>query len=269
MAALVARDGTPVTVVGREPTIAQIGQNGIHVDSPRFGAFDARVESVRRLEEEAEVLVIATKAPALDAALDRVVAEPKAVVPLLNGVDHVARLRERFSCPVIPATINVQTFKTDATHVVHRVPLARVTLAVPGHLGLEKALRRAGVDIGQHADEADLLWHKLSRLCPLALATTASGATLGEVREDAYAAAAEVVPVANAMGAHVDLDTILSELRGLSDEASSSLRTDVEAGARENELEAISGPVLRGAAEHGLDVPTVERLVATISSKHE
>jgi 2-dehydropantoate 2-reductase len=267
LAAAVARDGTPVTVIGREPTIAQIDQNGIAVESPRFGSFDARVVARRKLEEEAEVLLIAVKAPQLDAALERVSVEPRVVVPLLNGIDHVERLRGRFACPVIPGTINVQVYKTDATHVQHRVDLARVTLAAPGHMALEKVLRRAGIDLGQHADETDLLWRKMCRLCSLALTTTAAGADLGEVRDDAYKVAAEVVAVAQAVGASVELEAILSELRGLDDSASSSLRIDVEAGARDNELEAISAPVLREAAAHGLKCPTVQRLVATIEQR--
>jgi 2-dehydropantoate 2-reductase len=267
IAAAVARDGTAVTVVGREPTIAQIGQRGIHVESPRFGAFDAKVDAVRNLTEEAEVLVIATKAPQLEAALHRVKAEPKAVVPLLNGIDHVERLRRRFSCPVLAGSINAQTYKDGPTSVVHRLDLARVNIAAPGHMGLEKALRRAGFDIGPHVDEATLLWRKLSRLGSLALSTAASGASLGDVREDAYAVANEAVPVAQAEGADVELDQILEELQGLGDQSSSSLRVDVDSGASETELDAISGPIVRGAEAHGLECPNVTRLVAKIEAR--
>ena len=131
------------------------------------------------------MLVVATKAPQLDAALERIVTEPKAVVPMLNGIDHVTRLRERFSCPVIPATVNVQTYKESPTRVVHRLDMARVNVAAPGHLGLEKALRRAGIDIGPHADENTLLWRKLSRLGRIALSPSAHGAGPGEGRDEA------------------------------------------------------------------------------------
>lgn len=267
IAAAVARDGTPVTLIGREPTVAHIGHSGINVQSPRFGAFDVRVATRRRLEEEAEVLVVAVKAPQLAGALDRVTVEPRAVVPLLNGIDHVEQLRQHFSCPVIPATINVQAFKEDATHVVHRVDLARVTVATPGHLALEKALRRAGFDIGQHAEENDLLWRKLCRLASLALATAAADAPLGEVRDDAEAIAAEVVPIANAAGADVDLDSILTELRELADDSSSSLRTDIGNGAGESELAAITDPIVRVGKEKRLKCPIVKKRVATIKKQ--
>jgi 2-dehydropantoate 2-reductase len=267
IAAAVARDGSPVTVIGREPTIAQIGQRGIQVDSPRFGAFEAKVDAARYLTEEADVLVIATKAPQLEAALDRVQAEPKVVVPLLNGIDHVERLRRRFACPVLAGSINAQTYKDGPTSVVHRVDLARVNIAAPGHIGLEKALRRAGFDIGPHVDETTMLWRKLARLGSIALATAASGAQLGDVREDAYAVAAEAVPVAQSEGADVELEAILEELRELSDNSSSSLRVDVDNGALDTELEAISGPILRGAQAHGLKCATVQRLVSKIEDR--
>lgn len=267
IAAAVARDGTPVTVVGREPTIAQISQRGIHVESPRFGAFDARVEAVRKLTQETDVLLIATKAPQLEAALDRIEAEPKAVVPLLNGIDHVERLQRRFACPVLAGSINAQTYKDGPTTVVHRVDLARVNIAAPGHMGLETTLRRAGFDIGPHVEVTTLLWRKLCRLASIALPTAAAGASLGEVREDAYAVAAEAVPVAQSQGADVELESILTELRALRDESSSSLRVDVDSGAAETELAAISGPIIRGARELRLDCSNVERLSATIEAR--
>jgi ketopantoate reductase len=186
---------------------------------------------------------------------------------LLNGIDHLERLKRRFACPVIAGSINAQTYKDGPTTVIHRLDLARVNVAAPGHLGLERTLLRAGFDIGPHVDEKTLLWRKLARLGSIALSTAASGANLGDVRDDAYAVATEAVPVARAEGADVELDQILKELRGLGDESSSSLRVDVDSGTHETELDAISGPIIRGAAAHGLACPTVERLAAKIEGR--
>lgn len=267
LAAAIARDGADVVLIGREPTVTIIGQKGIEVESSRFGTFHAMPRAERRLKEQADVLVIATKAPQLDDALERVEEEPLAVVPLLNGIDHVERLRNRFVCPVIAGTIRVQAYREGPNRIVQRVDLSRVILASPGHVGLEQALRRAGIDLGQHDGETSLLWGKLARLAAIALSTAAASADLGDVRDDAVAAATEIVPVAQALGADIELDFVLEQLRDLPDSASSSLRVDIDSGSPTNELEAISGPVLRGAAEHGLEIPVVKRLVATIEAR--
>ena len=42
------------------------------------------------------VLIVATKATGLQAGLARIKADPQLVVPLLNGLDHMALLRDRF-----------------------------------------------------------------------------------------------------------------------------------------------------------------------------
>lgn len=73
--------------------------------------------------------------------------------------------------------------------------------------------------------------------------------------------------MAQSQGADVELEVILEELRGLGDESSSSLRVDVEAGVKDTELEAISGPIIRGAHALGLQCPNVERLAATIAGR--
>lgn len=267
LAAVLARAGSPVRLIGREPTVSQIAADGITVQSPRFGTFTTQVPAQPQLSEPAAVLVVATKAPQLEQALERITVQPAVVVPLLNGIDHVDLLRARFSCPVIPATINVQTYRDGPSLIVHRLDLARVSIAAPGHDGLEAALTSAGFDLGPRMQEAELLWRKLCRLCALALATTARDAPLGEVREDAYAVAREAVAVANAAGASVELDAILAELRDLGDQSSSSLRVDVAAGQTDTELMAIAGPVLSGGAAHSIEVPTTARLVATIQAR--
>src|SRR2546421_12867888 len=91
------RAGIPVTVVAREPTAELIARDGIRVESVRLGAsFTARPRAVARLDEQLDFLIVAPKATALGEALERIAAEPRVVVPLLNGLDHLEVLRDRF-----------------------------------------------------------------------------------------------------------------------------------------------------------------------------
>jgi 2-dehydropantoate 2-reductase len=262
------RAGVATTLVTRDNSAEAIEAHGITVTSPRFGDHTTKVDARTTLDEPVDVLLVAVKAPQLANALKRVTVIPGAVVPLLNGVDHVATLRERFGTDsVVAGTVRVQAHRDSPTQVVHRAPFLTITLADPGVPALEQALSQADIDITTGASEADVLWTKLSRLAALALSTAAADAPLGDVRETAEAVAREVAAVAAAEGAAVDADTVVAELRGLPDTASSSLRADIAQGTPDHELDAIGGAVLRAARCHDLLAPRTAELVARVQRR--
>jgi len=271
LGAELTRADVPAALVTTEAGAEAVARDGVTVASPAFGEHTERVPAVTALEAPPGTLVVAVKAPHLAAALERIAGEPEVVVPLLNGVDHLALLRERFGADrVVAGTVRVQAHREGRTRVVHRAPFLTVTVARPGAPALEDALARAGIEVVAGGSEADVVWAKLCRLAGLALATTAADAPLGAVREDAEAVAREVVAVANAEGATVDPDVVVAELRGLPDAASSSLRADVMRShppAPDHELDAIGGAVLRAAARHGLAVPRTAALVAAVQAR--
>src|SRR3569833_963427 len=96
LAAALAHAGVATTVVAREKTVAAIATNGLRLSSVRLGEIVVAPAVTARLDDDVDVLVVAVKAPELEAALERVSGTPGLVVPQLNGIDHVARLRERY-----------------------------------------------------------------------------------------------------------------------------------------------------------------------------
>ena len=230
------------------------------------------------LDEPVYVLIVATKAIGLDAALDRVHAEPALVVPLLNGVDHVAALRERFPA-VVAAVIRVEATPDRAGRhradqpVPARGPRDRRPQAPPIAPGLPVLLEGAGVPVRIGGTEAEVLWGKLVRLNAIALTTAAFGVPIGEIRADPgrrgalRGAVREAAAVARAEGARmIHSDAVLAEIAALHDGLVSSMARDVEAG-REPELDAIAGAVLRGAARHDLPVPTIRALADQVAER--
>jgi 2-dehydropantoate 2-reductase len=276
VAGALARAGTAVTVVAREDTAARIARDGLRVQSIRLGAFVVRPPAVAVLEVPVDVLVVAVKAPALDAALERVRADAGLVVPLLNGVEHVARLRERFGDRVVAASIRIAAERPEPGRVVHTSPLMRIELAGEERPEVEAfahVLRCAEIPAQLGASEPDVLWSKLVRLTALALTTAAAGAPIGAVRTHPRrrllleGAVDETAAVAAAEGASVDPRAVLQELAELDPAQTSSLARDVEAG-RDDELDAIGGSVLRAAARHGLACPSVGQLVEAVRARY-
>jgi 2-dehydropantoate 2-reductase len=272
-----AKVGHPVTLLVR-PGRRDHYPRRLTVESRALGTFEAPVQVAERLDEEFDVVWITVKAMALEAALRSVTPErlgSAVVVPLLNGVDHVGQLRDRYGSErVLPGTIRVEAEQARPGRVRHLSAFADVQLA-PGGATRERAevvsdeLRAAGLSCEVLEDEVTMLWSKLCFLAPFALATTASQSPLGVVRSDAQwrglmeACVNEACAVGAAVGAKVSPEPILAALEGSPEGFRSSMQKDV-AAERPPEVDAIAGPILRGGTERGIDVSATRTLVDRI-----
>lgn len=247
------------------------------LESP-LGRIVAPVEKAAALEQEVAVLWVTTKATQLEAALAALPdpALARTVVPLLNGVDHVARLRARLGAErVVPGTIAGELERAAPGQIVHRSAFARFGFAATGEArlaGVAEILTRFGCPCRFEADEVTLLWRKLVMLAPMALSTTAAGRAVGELWADPEwstrleSAAREACAVALALGARVDAEETVRTLRGFPGALRSSMQKDVAAG-RPPELDAIAGPILRGGAASGIPVPVTAELAAIVARR--
>jgi 2-dehydropantoate 2-reductase len=273
--ACLAHAGDSVTLVVRRETLGQYPKQ-LHLESP-FGNFTVNV-SVAAEVPAVDVLWITVKATQLEPALvalknpDAV----RAIVPLLNGIDHISLLRGRYgSGRVIPATIAVETERVNPGHIVHRSPFARLNVSSAGRGVLENTLdqlQQIGFECRFVDDEPTLMWSKLVFLAPFALTTTASDKTTGEILADpnwgplGLACLREACAVAVAEGAKVDADAVIAGVMKMPGNMRSSMQKDVEQH-RTPELEAIAGPILRGAQRHGIAVPAIKKLVAAVEER--
>ncbi|MFF1659424.1 ketopantoate reductase family protein [Streptomyces sp. NPDC058255] len=274
LAALLARAGHRVICVAGDATARVLVEDGIRVRSGQFGDFTARVEADTELREPVDACLIAVKATALDAALERVPAkalgDTALVVPFLNGVEHPATLRERYRPEqVAPAVIRVESTRLSPGLIDHGSPFAEIDLTgdtVPRERldALAGALESAGARVRVQDGEAATLWAKMSFLAPLALLTTRYGVPLGDVRtvhrEELLTLIEEIATVSRASGAPVDPAAALARYDTFPAAMKSSMQRDAEAG-RPLELDAIGGALLRAADRYGVPVPVARRLV--------
>ena len=279
LAGALARAGTPTTVVARESTAELIARDGISVASLRLGDFTAHLPATPCLQARADFLLVATKASGLETALERIDSDPGVVIPLLNGLDHMVALRQRFGAQRVAAgTIRIEADRPAPGRITQTSPFLRVDLAaddaalLPELERLAAALEAAAIPATVGNSEAQILWGKLVRLNALACTTSASDRLIGFIRADPEWRAAltacieEAAAVANADGARLDPATALAELDDAHAELGSSMQRDIAAG-REPELDAIPGSVLRAARRHGLECPTIARLTAVIAQR--
>jgi 2-dehydropantoate 2-reductase len=266
--------GEDVTVIVRPETLPSFPRSLV-LERPS-GSLTAPAKAVAALTEPVDVLWIATKTYQLQTALETVKASPGCVVPLLNGVDHIAVLRTRFGKDrVVPATIAVEAEKRAPGRFIQRSPFVRFNLATSGEFLLGAIIRRLS-DLGFTCqfiqNEQTLLWGKLCFLAPLALVSSASGMSVGEFSADAQwkqklsLALAETCAVAKASGAQVDALQIQAVFDSAPPGMRSSMQKDLVAG-RQLELDAIGGPIVRGGERYGIDVSTTMNLIAVILSE--
>jgi 2-dehydropantoate 2-reductase len=261
--ALLARTGHRVVCLAGEQTVTVLHQQGLRIDSDQYGEFTAAVDADTELREPVDAVFVTVKQTALAEVLGTAV-----VVPLLNGLDHLAVLREHFpSAQVVAGTIRVEATRAAPGRIVHTSPFAILELAAPVE-EFADLLRQAGLGVTLREDESAMLWDKLAFLAPFALLTTRHQTDVDTVRDrhrpELLTVLDEITAIARAAGTPVTAEGLLSFFDRVPGTMKSSMQRDAEAG-RPLELDAIGGAALRAGAAHGIATPATARLFAEVS----
>lgn len=272
IAALLDRAGVDVMVVARPATAQKITDDGLTIRSGHFGDGVARIRAVTSIPAGADV-IIATKAFALPAVIDDLrAAHPAEVVSLLNGIEHLAVLRDAAPGTVVAgASVAVESTRLAPTVIDHRSPFLRLT--VPAHAAgsaIATAWRTAGLDVTVGGTDAEVLWAKLRFLAPMALLTSYWRLPIGAAieRDPALTRAllAEIADIATRDGVPTEAAQLTRALGALPPSMRSSLQNDLEA-QQQSELDAIGGALARRGRSVGVSATTVEGLVADLAAR--
>jgi 2-dehydropantoate 2-reductase len=275
LAVRLSSNGVPVVCVAHAEAVGLIALAGLVVESPE-GTLTARVEAVEQLSRPVGVLLVTVKAPALADAIQRV--DPEAVsdgvvVPLLNGLEHMEMLRERFGERVVAGSIShFQAYRAGRVQIIEAtgapvVTIASETLTRSEVEAVAELLRKARIDVRVAQSEKRVLWHKLARIAPLSAASAATGKSVGELRADPQwrprleSAVAEACEVAAADGVSLRAATQWTIIDEMAAETTPSAARDIASGRR-SELDAIAGSVLRAADRLGVPCPALTDIAA-------
>ena len=254
------RAGLRVVCIARPDTAELIASQGL---SLRHGqeVETVRPETTAELREPVELLLVTVKAPALGDALGRVQAPAETVIPLLNGIEHMQKLRSRLPASrVVGGSIGwIEAWLERPGVIVQNTPRTVMTVASDAGAETIELLRRSGTDVRINGTESAVLWEKLARQAPVAAATAAAQRPIGELRSDAewrvrlQQAIAETCTVAAAAGVTLRPEAQWEIIESMPPTLTSSTARDIAAG-RPSELDAITGAAVR--AGRRLDVPT-------------
>jgi 2-dehydropantoate 2-reductase len=273
LAVRLANAGVTVVCVAHPETAGLVALAGLVVESPE-GTLTARPEVVERLAKPVDLLLVTVKAPGLDDAVERVdpsAVEQGVVLPLLNGLEHMDVLRQRFGDRVAAGTIShFVAYRPGRVQIIEATTSPVITMASETLSGTEveqaaDLLRHARIDVRVGQSEKRVLWHKLARIAPLAAVTSVTGRPVGELRNDPEwrpkldEAIVESCAVAEADGVSLRPSAQWAIIEEMADETTTSAARDVVAGRR-SELDAILGGVLRAARRYGVPCPTLTEL---------
>ncbi|MEC3915785.1 ketopantoate reductase family protein [Nocardia sp. CDC160] len=285
-AAMLARAGHRVTVVGRadtvaaaaEPLVLEVGAQTFSVPGVRAVA-DVPVDA-----EAADLVVVAVKAWQVAAAAKTIaplVGPGTVVLPVQNGVEAGTDLAETLgaasilgcTCVVIAQRVGPWAVRCLGAHATVEIgALAPEFEPAGGRFdGVAAALSDAGIAVTRSADIQATLWRKLMLISSYggvgALARQPVGVTRAEpaTAELVRDAMLEVLAVAQARGialTEADVDQMMGVYRGFSSDTTSSMQRDLAAG-RPSELEYQNGAVLRFGRAAGVPTPIHRTIYAS------
>jgi 2-dehydropantoate 2-reductase len=284
VAARLAADGNPVSLLARGPTADALDQGLELVEQGRSTIVRPRIST--RAEElgEQDLLVIAVKAPALAAAARAaapMIGPQTLILPMMNGVPwwFAESLRSVDPDGAIAAALPLRQVLGGVVHAsCRRDGPARVVaahadkliLGEPAGGGSERAgdvcalFERAGVHCEASPNVRRAIWYKLwgnATLNPLSALTLATAdRLLAECRPFLLAGMGELAAVGAAIGCRIeetgeDRMAVTARLGAFK----TSMLQDVEAG-RPLELEALLGAPIELARRAGVPVPTLDAL---------
>lgn len=265
--------GGDVTFLVRPRRAEQLRTDGLVVESPR-GSFTTPVAVTTAARDEGwDLVLVSAKAYDLDAATSAIapaIGERTHVLPLLNGLRHMAALDGRFGADrvlggiaYIAATLTPQGVVRHL-NAVHGLDCGARGGAHPESLRAMTALFGAtAVQVRLIDDPIQGLWDKWVRLAPLAAMTCLLSGPVGRIvaTDDGTAlmrrCIAEASAIAAASGHPTPAGVMASIEKSLTEPGSSfaaSMLRDMERGGP-TEGDHVLGDLVRRAAGFGIDAP--------------
>ena len=190
--ALLAKRGRDVTFLVRPQRAAAVRQHGLRVTGQGHDdVIDAKVVTTQDLVGPFDLILLSVKATGLAEALDDLtpaVGRYTAVMPFLNGFDHMRVLNERFGPQRVLGGVVVIATTLDADGaIIQLAPGASITIGeqdgAPTARTTEIAglLSDAGFTVGVSADITSAMWSKWVFIASIGALTCLLRGTVGEV----------------------------------------------------------------------------------------
>ncbi|MBS4207313.1 2-dehydropantoate 2-reductase [Bacillus sp. FJAT-50079] len=269
--------GEDVTFLVRSKRKQQLEKNQLVINSVK-GNFSFQPKLITKADqsETFDIVLFSTKAYHLEEAiadLKPFIGEKTVIIPLLNGVAHLALLKETFSDQsVIGGLCFIETTLNENGEIIQTSDADRLVFGELGDPNSERIQRIADAFSGTKADftlsnhiEQDI-WYKYSFITVLSGVTTLMRAPIGPIRTSDGGQAFvrqlfnEVVETMRAFGAPIQDGIVEKQMKAmnqLSYQMKSSMQRDMEKGSQ-IEGDFLQGYLLKLAKEYNIETPLLK-----------
>jgi len=269
--------GLDTTFLVRERRATALAKRGLRVTSPKGDIHIDKPPLVQAdgLKAAYDTIILSCKAYDLDSAMEAIapaVGAGTAIIPLLNGMDHIERLQQRFDVRNVLGGLSVISASLDAEGDIHHHN--DLDLLSFGELDGSRSARVSAIEsdlvktrfTAKASDDIQLaMWEKWCFIASLAGINCLMRASVGEVIQAGGMALAlklysECAAVAASQGFSPRAEARQRSDGFLSAKGSTltaSMLRDIQRGSP-TEGEHILGTLLRHAASANIDAPTLE-----------
>jgi 2-dehydropantoate 2-reductase len=278
---MLQRSGADVTFLVRPHRAAQLAERGLVIKTPD-GEFTTPVKTVRAnaLSGHYDVVFLACKAYDLDAAIKDfapALATGSAVLPVLNGINHIAVLSDRLGANRVLGGVNLFSVVRTADGTIN-VPGVGSGETLFGELtgersarceAIQAAFEAGGVRCAVHDNILAEMWAKFSGFAAVAAFCTLTRGRFGDIAKAPAGAAFVVatldeaarITAAEGYQQPAAIRNMYIRLAAQPDsDAAPSMLYDMENG-RPTEGEHIIGDLVRRADRLGVDAPILRGAV--------
>ncbi|MGG5171522.1 2-dehydropantoate 2-reductase [Pseudarthrobacter sp. J1738] len=276
--------GREVTFLVRERRTAQLAADGLRFTASGLEVSHT-VQAVTALDSagEFDVVIVAVKAPALEAILPTLapaVGANTQIIPLLNGMAHMDLLEGAFPGRVMGGIVKIVATLDESATVVQMTPMSSLTIgsldSTPVPAEIVEALDVEGIDLEVRENIVAGLWEKWAFIAGAGVITCLFRGSIGDIlaaggKELILRAVEECESVARTAGYPVSeaghqLSLTLFTQAGSG--FTSSLYRDLQHGDP-LEAEHILGDFAARAKALGVDAPLLDAAILQLRTHHQ
>ena len=283
--AYAGNDNIEVYFLARGKHLAAIQENGLKVIKGEIN-FTAKpfltTDDVNKIGE-ADFIIISTKNYDLAEILDQIspcVTKKTVILPLLNGVEAVEKIRAKFPDNLVPAGCAYIVSAIKQPGVIENMGNRQeIYFGLDNETDdrlqmLEDLLKSAGVEACLSDEISKLIWEKFIFLSCIATATSHLNKTVGELLQDYRTylkqLIKEAIAIAKAKKIEVDEHTeqkAMAHYEALPFTATSSMQRDFDDQKPQTELNSITGYVVSLGKELNIATPKFEEAYRNLKDR--
>ena len=206
----------------------------------------------------------------------------KMIIPLLNGLSHIAVLKKKFKESLFTGNIGKTiSHKENYNSIIHEsknepvLTISSENKSINFEINLiKKVLNKVKIKVIVFKSDNKVVWTKLIRINAISSITALYNCNLGEIRKSKYkmnqlkTILQELIKLAKVKKVNFVLKNIMKEIKGFPDTLTTSMQRDIIL-KKKSELETILGAAIKEARKYNISFKMSEKVYKLIKKSEK